>query len=558
MRNIFFKKGLVIGIIFLFIGMSINSSTGSKGEDHNNEIIDKIKTQLKAICSVDNDTEYYALLIGMGIYAFNHQNDDPSMAIEVEDLKERLLVSEHWKEENIKVITKRRATFLNVIRGFRWLDRKENENDISVVCISTHGYQLDRDKFPLDEEDGRDEILITYLGGLYPWLLNIRDDFFSLLLSTLDSKGVCIVIGACYAGGFNDTPFTKTQTNNKINTDKFSQEFAAELSESGRVIIMACQEDELSYSGFIHFFTDGLIGYADANEDDMVSAEEAFEYAKEIYMIYQDNESHPIIFDDYPGELQLTVDEFPPSVPVAPIGQVIGDTNTTYNYSTVSVDPGGDNISYGWDWDDDYTVDEWTDFIPSNTTINISHSWAIEKTYNIRAIAKDEHDQLSDWSDTTVVIMCDDHVPDQQQTMIHSGVGLGGTYGVAMSFVPSLSTLSKVDLALFSGGPGDPKPLPLYIRDNLTGENLAEVSSVIPEMEDLHMTCWFTFDFQDIEVIPGNTYYIILRDIENWAHYWKCGKGNCYPYGRMYLSKDGEEWTAEGPDLSFVTWGVKT
>ena len=76
------------------------------------------------------------------------------------------------------------------------------------------------------------------------------------------------------------------------------------------------------------------------------------------------------------------------------------------------------------------------------------------------------------------------------------------------------------------------------------------------EMEDLHMTRWITFDFQDIEVTPGKIYYIMIRDVEDWAHYWKCGKGNCYPNGRMYVSLDGEEWHADGPDLCFVTWNI--
>lgn len=74
------------------------------------------------------------------------------------------------------------------------------------------------------------------------------------------------------------------------------------------------------------------------------------------------------------------------------------------------------------------------------------------------------------------------------------------------------------------------------------------------EMEDLHMTRWITFDFQDIEVTPGKIYYIMIRDVEDWAHYWKCGKGNCYPLGRSYWSLDGDEWHADGPDCCFVSW----
>ena len=83
-------------------------------------------------------------------------------------------------------------------------------------------------------------------------------------------------------------------------------------------------------------------------------------------------------------------------------------------YSSVSTDPGGDNISYGWDWDGDYIVDEWTDYFGANISVNISHSWAVEGTYNVRVIAKDEKGLLSDWSNHTVVIMCDDNIPDQR------------------------------------------------------------------------------------------------------------------------------------------------
>ncbi len=548
------KKFLVFGIVILFICMSVIPSTVGIGGNPNSKVDNITKITPYQSSSVNEETEYWALLLYMGIYAGHPDQNFPPESLEYfEKFHNKLLISEHWKEENIKVIKGRRATLFNIIRGFRWLDRKEDENDFSLVYISTHGGQLPKDKFPWDEKDGCDEALATYLSFMFP-RINIRDDLLNLLLSLLNSKGVCVVVDSCHAGGFNDTPYFKNLLkNNKMNANEWVHGFAEELSESGRIVLMASREDELAWGGFTMYLTEGLTGYADTNEDDLVSAEEAFYYAKERYD-WEEYNIHATIYDDYSGELQLTVVEFPPSIPETPMGQVLGDTNTTYYYSTVSNDPGGDNISYGWDWDGDYIVDEWTDFIESNTTMNISHSWTVEGTHCIRVMAKDEKGLISDWSDHIVVIMCDDHIPDQQQTMIHSGVGFSGCWGIAMSFIPSLSTLTKVDLALFSGGAGDPKPLPLYIRDNLSGDNLAESSVIIPEMEDLHMTSWFTFDFQDIEVIPGNKYYIIIRDVEDWAHYWKCGKGNCYPPGRSYWSLDGKEWHASNEDLCFVTW----
>jgi hypothetical protein len=302
--------------------------------------------------------------------------------------------------------------------------------------------------------------------------------------------------------------------------------------------------------------TEGLTGYADANEDNMVSAEEAWEYAKEYCLTYEQNAT---IYDDYPGELQLTVVEFPPSIPKTPIGQVLGDTNTIYNYSTVSTDPAGGNISYGWDWNGDYIVDEWTDFASSNTTMNTLHSWSVEGTYNIRVKAKDEHGLESDWSNYIVVMMCDDNIPDQWQKEIDNGISIG-SFWVAQSFVSSKDSLSKVDLMLNYEGSDEPLPFLLYIRDNLTGDNLAESSRIIPELE-YDKYNWYAFDFEDIDVIPGKTYFIVCeRVVGNFDYKWKWKESDCYPYGKAYYSEDGNEWRTFpfSVDCCFVTWALKT
>lgn len=556
MQKSLFKKGVVIGILILFIGLSATPLAGGVREKQKSLIDKKTATPSEEVSSIDNDTEYRALLIAGGLYAGHPEYNIPELSTEVEMLHDLLLVSKHWKDKNIRVIKGMGATLCNIIRGFLWLDRKEDENDISVVYITTHGGLLSKDKWPYDEDDGHDEALLTFLGGLFPWT-NLRDDLFSILLSLLDSKGVCVIVDSCFAGGFNDTPFHKTinMNDNNMNAEEFIQEFAEELSGSGRVVLMSSRENESTYGGFTIYLMEGLTGYADANEDDFVSAEEAFYYAEEKITL---PDMHPIMYDDYPGELQLTVVEFRPSIPTTPIGQVLGDTNTYYNYSTVSTDPKGDNISYGWDWDGDYIVDEWTDFIASNITINISHSWTVEGTYNIRVRAKDEHNLLSDWSDHIVVMMCSDNIPDQQQTIIDKGE-MFMDYWLAQSFIPSLNTLSKVELAYSSYGLGDPKPLQIYIRDNLSGDNLAECSRVIPSTEDETKYAWFTFDFDDLNVIPGSTYYIVCKGASNWVFIWKGKDGNPYPLGKAYHSADGDEWHSldNAFDFCFVTWAVK-
>jgi hypothetical protein len=533
------KCVLAFGIFFILLFTAITPFTVGY----------KIKT-------ASNDTDYWALLIAVGVYEDHPEQDRPSMLREVDDLYNKLLVSSHWKETNIKVIKGENATFWNIFKGFQWLNQKEGKDDFSLIYISTHGGQLTRDMFPWDEKDKSDEVLVSYRGFKYPWT-NIRDDLLNLLLSLLDSQGVCVVVDSCYAGGFNDPPYFKTGIRNRgINPKRWMVDFTEDLKGDGRVVLMSCEEDELSYAGiFSPLLIEALTGYADADEDRLVSAEESFVYIVEnIDPLY---EMHPIIYDGYAGDIQLTEVEFPPSKPVTPIGQKIGDTNTTYYYSTMSADPEGREISYGWDWDGDFVVDEWSDFFESNKTTNFSHTWNLEGIYNIRVMAKDEVGLYSDWSDYIDVIMCNDNIPDQWQRETDSGCWLD--YGwIAQSFTPSLDTLSKVDIAIMSLGQGDPKPLHLSIRDNLTGNNLTESSLAIYDLGDGRWS-WYTFDFEDIDIITGGTYYIVCKGRGDWSYKWKWKLGNPYVSGEAFWSSDGLEWHAFYPsydaDCCFVTWG---
>jgi hypothetical protein len=535
-KNCLTSKGFAFSIVILFIGLASASS---------------ININIRNV-STNDETEYWALLIGVGVYAEHPEKNIECIIDDVKDLHKMLLISEHWKEENIKVITGEEATLWNIFKGFRWLDRKEDKNDLSLVYITTHGGQLSSDKWPRDENDGRDEVLVTYRGFQHP-ITNIIDDFLNLLLSLLDSKGVCVIIESCFAGGFNDTPYFKPRMqDNRISAHRWMEEFAEDLSRGGRIVLMSCREDELSYvSLFYRWLFKGLRGYADANEDGLVSAEEAYEYVIE-KIDYPDQ--HPTIYDGYPGEFQLTEVEFPPSKPKTPTGQIVGETNTTYIYSTVSIDPEGGKICYGWDWDGDYILDEWTDPVDSNTTVNTPHSWPMEGTYTIRVKAKDDKGITTGWSNHIVVIMSSDNIADQKQTIISKGGAYFRNCWVAQSFVPSefMNTLLKVDLNICSVV--DPEPLYLSIRDRLSGDNLTETSQVIPYVGS-HEPNWYTIDFEDIDVTPGKTYYIVCTGVKNCSYLWKGKSGNPYPLGKSYVSNDGNEWDGDSSrDFCFVTW----
>jgi len=161
--------------------------------------------------SAGDDTEYWALLVAVGIYANAPDMDRPSMLSEVKNFYNTLLVSSMWNESHIKMITAKNATVINIFKGFRWLAENADENDICLVYITTHGFPIIFDIPPFDEADGMDEALAAYRGFLpfqSPWsweqLANpfgiITDDEINFMLNRINAKGICFIVDSCHSG----------------------------------------------------------------------------------------------------------------------------------------------------------------------------------------------------------------------------------------------------------------------------------------------------------------------------------------------------------------------
>lgn len=95
----------------------------------------------------------------------------------------------------------------------------------------------------------------------------------------------------------------------------------------------------------------------------------------------------------------------PPSKPMQPQGITQGIRGQEYRYSTVATDPNGDLIQYGWDWDGDKVVDEWTMQVESGQTVMTTHTWDTKGDYLIHVKAMDEYGGESEWSDPLAVSM---------------------------------------------------------------------------------------------------------------------------------------------------------
>jgi len=302
------KKNFLIMSITIILVLSGFNAVALNNNVKNSE--ESVVISESLIKKTENQNEYWGLLIAVGVYADDPNQNRPLMLDEVDEIYDVLLDSPWWQQDHIKVIKGEDATVTNIIQGFRWLDEMEDSDDISLVYITTHGFPLGFDIPPADENDGTDEALISYWGFAYPSFV-IWDDVFNVLLNRLESEGVCFIVDSCYAGGFNDPPdwnlnlrkmlsYPIKQDDTKSVTD-WMEGFAEDVKGQGRVVLMASSEDEVSFSGgFAPYLIDGLRGYADSNMDNIISAEEAFYYTEP-----RTNRQHPTIYDGYPGELPL-------------------------------------------------------------------------------------------------------------------------------------------------------------------------------------------------------------------------------------------------------------
>ena len=303
-------KCIAIFLFMIFLGSSSISGIHITSSYKTKEILKNLDNSY--MIDTDDETEYWALLIAVGIYYNCPSMDRPTMLVEITRFEQMLSQATNWDESHIKIIKKEDATVKNIYNGFKWLDEMEDENDICLIYLTTHGFPIWIDIPPFDEDDGQDEALASYTGFLpfespFRWehMSNpfgiIIDDQFNRWFNNLESKGVGVIVDSCHSGGFKD--YNQFIKDNKHG--EFSYEFSKEIAGQNRIVITSVREEDVSYGSlFSHHVIDGLHGYADINYDTEVTLEEAFRYAEQI--VEHTTSMDPQIFDNFPGELVIT------------------------------------------------------------------------------------------------------------------------------------------------------------------------------------------------------------------------------------------------------------
>ncbi len=189
------------------------------------------------------------------------------------------------------------------------------------------------------------------------------------------------------------------------------------------------------------------------------------------------------------------------------------------------------------------------------------------------ATAKNHNEKNSQGNDTTSSPYVDEL--DQLMTDFDGSFPIGRTniFGfyanltVAQSFIPQKELLTRTQF-LMARNATTSAPCVLAVRDNLTGVNLTLISVEPSEFPVVNNTpvenqlAWIDFNFDDIWVTPGQTYYLVIYTTnitENY--YWISGNGtNIYQNGSVLCSiDDGKTWMDLFPnaDGCFKTYGLR-
>jgi len=103
---------------------------------------------------------------------------------------------------------------------------------------------------------------------------------------------------------------------------------------------------------------------------------------------------------DIETKIVYVIADEPPNTPEIS-GSTNGKAGEEYDYTFITTDPDGDNVSYWIDWGDDDNTG-WIGPYSSDEEVTLSHTWSEQGTYTIKAKAKDIYDAESNWAELGV------------------------------------------------------------------------------------------------------------------------------------------------------------
>jgi len=109
------------------------------------------------------------------------------------------------------------------------------------------------------------------------------------------------------------------------------------------------------------------------------------------------------LFSTFTNVAANNSDNNPPEIPSIPLGPTYGEIGERYMFCSNTTDPDGDMIRYGWDFNNNGSVDMWSSFFPSGgKNCRFWYFWKAGN-HNISVKAEDEHGAQSDFSEVLTI-----------------------------------------------------------------------------------------------------------------------------------------------------------
>ncbi|MBN1352831.1 DUF1566 domain-containing protein [candidate division KSB1 bacterium] len=192
------------------------------------------------------------------------------------------------------------------------IPRRAEERDKVLIYYAGHGAPVVDPK--TRSQDGMEKYLIPHDAELDDLRASgISMDEIQKFFGWIESKQVLFFIDSCYSGEAGGRTFQQPSYQKRA---ALTDEFLNELAGEGRLVITACDVNEVSleladlgHGIFTHYLIEGLKGKADSNNDGLVTERELYEYVYENVSRQArllGGSMHPIYKGSVMGKLFLT------------------------------------------------------------------------------------------------------------------------------------------------------------------------------------------------------------------------------------------------------------
>ena len=114
----------------------------------------------------------------------------------------------------------------------------------------------------------------------------------------------------------------------------------------------------------------------------------------------------------------------PPEIPEIITGPDEGTAGGYCEFIVKAFDPDFHDLSYGWDWDGDDIVDEWTDFYDSGKNVTTYYSWLNPGVYKLKVKVKDVYNASSEYSESFTIEISGMNDPPDKPTIEGTDSGI--------------------------------------------------------------------------------------------------------------------------------------